>query len=396
MDWVAIPLLGLVTMAIIIGVVGLTAGRMFGASGAGLNNCLQVSDPALGVHGKPNSMCVFSGHETDPVEYKFNNCGYRMDVDCGPPQPGTYRIVMIGSSVALGQGVPREKSIAALLQQDLSKGAGRKIEVYNESMMCEYPQVAAARFNEVLAAKPNMVLWVVNPFDIGIVTLDPKLTVDPDVIATQPPVKAGFAAKWKRWKVAYLQGTAGAMAREAWQKEVKKFLDSSTGVMLLHCLYQNQTRYVHSFLQGPDSDAGFLQAELSGPWSKKVKEFNNVVAKIEEQAKAAGVPLVVVLAPARAQAAMLPMGQWPDDFDPYKIGAEVDQAVESRGETYIDILPGFKSIRNAGDFYLPVDGHPTIDGHSLLATFIAKGILERDLLPSEGQAQARRLPATGN
>ena len=390
------PLLALVTMAIITGVVGLAAGRMFGASGAGFNKCLQVTDPALGMHGRPNSTCVFSGHETDPVEYKFNNCGYRMDIDCGPPQPGTYRIVMIGSSIALGQGVPREKSIAALLQQDLSKGAGRKIEVYNESMMCEYPQVAAARFNEVLAAKPNMVLWVVSPFDIGIVTLDPKLTVDPDVAATQRPVRTGFMAKWKRWRVAYLQGTAGAMAREAWQKEVKKFLDSSTGVMLLHCLYQNQTRYVHSFLQGPDSDAGFLRAQLSGPWSKNVNEFNNVMAKIEVQAKAAGVPLVVVLAPARAQAAMLSMRQWPDAYDPYKVGAEVGRAVESRGETYIDILPGFGSIRNAGDFYLPVDGHPTKDGHSLLATLVAKGILGRDLLALQAHAQARRLSATGN
>ena len=58
---------------------------------------------------------------------------------------------------------------------------------------------------------------------------------------------------------------------------------------------------------------------------------------MEERAKAAGVPLVAVLVPNRAQSAMISMGEWPAGYDPYKLDNELSAIVTSHGGMYIDI-----------------------------------------------------------
>jgi hypothetical protein len=101
-------------------------------------------------------------------------------------------------------------------------------------------------------------------------------------------------------------------------------------------------------------------------------EFDYYVGEIEARARAAGVPLVVVLVPDRAQAAMISMGEWPAGYDPYKLGEEVRTIVVSHGGTYIDILPDFRNIPNPEQYYLPVDGHPNAEGHAIIAGLLAR------------------------
>ena len=365
-DWIVIPLLGLLTIGLIGAVMGLSAAWMFGKTAEGVGKCMQPTDPVLGVHGRPNAVCSDKGRETELIEYKLNNCGYRMDVECGPPQPGTYRIVMMGSSIAMGQWVQRERSLAALLPQELSLQTGRKIEVYNEGMMWEHPQVAALRFNEILAAKPNIVLWILMPADIIYVTDDPA-----SMNQVPSPPKSGLASSgWRRLEAAVAKGITAATAGETWRKMPEKFLRSSIGVMLAHYLYQSETRYVDSYLRGPDSNADFLRVKPSDAWSKDLKQLDKIAEKIEGQARAAGIPLAVVLVPNRPEAAMISMGHWPADFDPYKLGKEVRLIVESHGGKYVDILSDFRTIPNAEKYYFPVDGHPNADGHAMISRFL--------------------------
>jgi hypothetical protein len=38
------------------------------------------------------------------------------------------------------------------------------------------------------------------------------------------------------------------------------------------------------------------------------------------------------------------------------------------------VLPAFRSLARAEQYYLPVDGHPTADAHSIFAALLADGL----------------------
>ena len=87
-------------------------------------------------------------------------------MECGPKPPGTFRIVMIGTSFAIGMRVPREQTFAALLPVELSRRTGLKVQLYNEAIPFKLPDTIAAHFDEALEAKPDMILWALNSSDI--------------------------------------------------------------------------------------------------------------------------------------------------------------------------------------------------------------------------------------
>jgi len=77
-------------------------------------------------------------------------------MECGLKPPGTYRIVMLGSSQAAGVHVQRGRHLMeGVAAAELSRQTGRKVELYNEGMWARYPHVLDLSFNEVLAAQPT-------------------------------------------------------------------------------------------------------------------------------------------------------------------------------------------------------------------------------------------------
>jgi len=69
--------------------------------------------------GIPNSACHEKIPESDMVEYRFDCAGYRVGFECHPRPPGTYRIVIVGSSNGDGQNVPSRRLFSTLLPQEL-------------------------------------------------------------------------------------------------------------------------------------------------------------------------------------------------------------------------------------------------------------------------------------
>jgi hypothetical protein len=147
---------------------------------------------------------------------------------------------------------------------------------------------------------------------------------------------------------------------------------TSTGLLLEHFLYESQTQYVKSYLRNDDTEAGFLKTEPSKSWQNFLWYFDRDVAHIAGKSKEAGVPLVVVLLPNRAQTAMISMGEWPAGHDPYKLSDEVRSIVVSHGGTYADILPDYRGVPNPEQGYFPKDGHPNAAGHATISRVIAR------------------------
>ena len=362
-DWILLPLISLLTVSLIVVSTGSLSRRIFSASKTTVaTGCMILDDASTGPRAIPNTVCWEKTPEGPLAEYRFNSCGHRAGMECGPKPPGAYRIVMSGSSFAFGLSTPRDETFAALLPQELSRMTGRPVELYNESMVWQAPGGVDKRFDKILAAKPDLVLWAVTSWDIAHTAPDLGLPADP-----------GFLGRTRYRVKEALASHSIATAVPDIMNAVHDLLDvTSTGLLLEHFLYESQTQYVKSYLRNDDTEAGFLKAEPSGRWQNFLWYFDRDVADIAGQAKAAGVPLVVVLLPNRAQAAMISMGDWPAGQDPYKLSDEVRSIVVSHGATYADILPDYRGIPNPEQGYFPKDGHPNAKGHATISGLIAR------------------------
>jgi hypothetical protein len=173
------------------------------------------------------------------------------------------------------------------------------------------------------------------------------------------------------------------------------FLSHGTTHMLCHYLYQSQSQYVKSYLVAGNESSGFLMAKPSAAWQSRLRQFDIYIADLEERARAAGVPLVVVMVPNRAQAAMISMGEWPAGYDPYKLDDELRSIITSHGGTYIDILPDFRDIPNPEQGYFPVDGHPNAGGHAIVSRLLAKELTSGVIPALRVTTQPRTAPERG-
>lgn len=341
-DWILLPLVGLLTICTIAVLTESIARRVFPESTSTMQSCLIENDVSTGVRGIPNAVCSEESFESGLVEYRFNACGHRAGMECGPKRSDAYRIVMVGTSTAFGTHLAREKTIAALLPAELSRQTGRNIELYNEALTWETSRAITLRFNAVLDARPDMILWIVTPWDIKNA---PSLFSAPSGT-----------------------GEGGVLAR------VRKLAkDSRTRVLLDHFLYRSASSYVRLYLKGGDGPE-FLGEKLSVEWRRHLADYDPYAADIEGRARAAGVPLVAVLVPERAQAAMISMDDWPVGYNPFRLGDEVRSIVTSHGGIYIDILPGYRDIPNPERGYFPADGHPNAEGHRIISGLLAKAL----------------------
>lgn len=372
-DWVLLPMLSLLTISLLVVPTELIARRMFPDVSSTMQNCLIVNDYSTGVRGIPNSACWGGVRESGPVEYRFNACGHRAGMNCGPKPPDTYRIVMVGTSTVMGWSVPREKTFAALLPTELSQRTGRKVELYNEGLLWESPLGIILRFNEVLAAKPDMILWVLSPMEPESASIAwPRPDEMPKPATKGIPVSKpkNIPAKvLNRVKVDLATKSIPDALRDLWTESQMHFMTRGR-YMLLHFLYASQSQGVKSALRG--TEAEYLTAEPSPKSRDALQVFDRYTAEIGARAKAANVPLVVVLVPSRAQAAMISIGEWPAGLDPYREDNELHSIITNRGGTYIDILPDFRTIPNPEQHYFPIDEHPDAQGHAMISGLLAK------------------------
>jgi hypothetical protein len=363
-DWILLPLLSLLTIGLLAGCTEMIAWQVLPSTASSIHNCWEIN-PTAGPRGIPNSVCREKVPEGQLAEFKFNSCGDLAGMECGPKQPGTYRIVMVGTSVAMGLYLDRKKTIAALLPVELSRRTGRRIELYNEASFWGSPRPLSQYFNRVLAAQPDLVVWVMTPWDIG----NTPYSANHQALPAEPDVT--LKGDHSEGAVGRVQSfvTSSAIYRSALQR----WHDDRANLLMRHLLYESQSEYVKFYLYGSmKSLAGFLRAEPTPEWQDHLQGTDACAADIEARTRAAGVPLVAVLLPNRAQAAMISMNEWPSGYDPYRLDRELRTIVTSHGGTYLEVLPDFRNIPNPEQHYLPVDGHPDAYWHSVVAGLLAR------------------------
>jgi hypothetical protein len=362
-DWIILPLLGLMTIFLIGLTTEITAHYIFPKTTTEITDCL-IYDPATGVRGKPNSICWEKLPDTPLTKYVFNSCGHRAGYDCDPKPSGTFRIVLTGSSIAMGARVPQEKTFAAILPPVLSQAAGHPVQIYNEGMSYGTPHDVLLRFPEITAAHPDMILWVLTSRDV-------------ELSSELLPTKEDPAPK------SFLRSI------------IDHAKDSRTAVLLLYYIYKSPTSYAKLHLLGAGAP-GYLRASFSPDWQNHLTEFDSYAAQIQAKANAAHIPFAAVFVPSRAHAALLSMPVDPPGFDPFKLDREVRAIIESHGGTYIDILPGYKAVPNSEEHYFPMDGHPDAAGQAmisnLLATQLTSGAIPQLTRTTDQQISAAQLP----
>jgi hypothetical protein len=263
---------------------------------------------------------------------------------------------MLGSSAAMGLGVPQRNSFAALLPIELSEATGRKVDLYNEALTPNHPQLIARYFNQALEPKPDLLLWVITPYDVQISGEAP---------AAEPEAREDAVAKMKFLLKNRPQGESMLAAmRDVWTNY------SRTAVLLRHVLYKSQSQYLKSYLLG-DEVSGYLRTEPTELWQKRLKLIDGYAASISAQAKAAGVPLVVVELPSRAQVIMASSADWPAGYDPYALNRKLKAIAVSHGGTYFDVLPAYGNVYDVDQVFQAADEHPSDEGHDLIARDLA-------------------------
>jgi hypothetical protein len=361
LDWFLLPLLGLFTFVLLTYCLEWSARHIFNRSETTIWSCLVVGDDATPLHAIPNSACKEKLPESPLVEYRYNACGHRSEAVCGPKPTGSFRIVLVGSSVIVGNLVPFERTIAVLLKRELNRTGGRVVDIDNQGMGLGTPRSVDLRFSEALAASPDMILWGVTPWDIEHAAF---LHAPADPTAAPRPRPTGAT----RFVKAFREGRLREDIRDWW---ITKWNSPDTLMLLQHTLFLSQSQFIRNTLSEPDV-AGFLLKNQPPVWNRHWQEFDTYAADLASRSKAAGIPFCVTAIPNRADASLVSAGEWPPEVDPYLFASKVRSLSESHGAVYLDVLSSFSKVPAAESLYYPVDEHLNADGAAVVAGFLAE------------------------
>jgi hypothetical protein len=381
-DLLVLPALSCLTLGCLVETIHFVKSKYF-SEYASIPGCF-IFDQVGDVRATPNCSYWEKEPEIPPVEYRFNSCGHRTGGECSAKTPGAYRIVLIGSSFAMGFEVPIQNNLAAMMSGKLFEKTGQNVEVYNEAMNAGRPRTILMHFGEVLDAHPDMILWAFAPRDIE---------TDPEGADRPIHGKLGILGGIK-WGI-----ERDHAAKPFWRivVDIPDILrDAVSGSHIIfplrHFLYESQSEYVRlSLLEGRSSD--FLRTDPGAYWDARIVEVDSEIAQMIAQAHAAGVPFVAVLLPNRVQAAMISAGQWPAGYDPFRLDNNLRTIVTNYGGIYLEILPELHDIPNPEQDYLPVDGHPNALGQAVFADLISDKLTNGNIPALKANMQVQKGPA---
>jgi hypothetical protein len=365
-DYILLPLVSLLTILSLFGASELLTRAIWKEQK--MDSCT-VDDPLVGVHFKSDCVARTKNAEGPWTTYQYNECGYRSATSCGPKPPGTIRIAILGSSVSQGLYVPYEQTYFARAASELSRVYDRPVDVQNLGVPGSSPIYVYRRVQEALALKPDVVLYLLAPFDLE-QQIDPKeLTERNNIIRPLPKTAVRLTVS----PVKQLQ---------------KTLIGSRTVLVAQHYLFQNRDTFLRLYMTYGDK-ADFLRQPVTPAWQQRFADLDLIIGDMVGKLRSAGVPLVIIPVPSRAEAALLSSRELPPHVDPFAFGRRIEIIASQHGAGYVDLMDAFSHIRDSERLFYVVDGHVTPDGQKVIAEYLSQK-LQDGIVPALSRDAARQ------
>jgi hypothetical protein len=254
--------------------------------------------------------------------------------------------------VSQGLYVPYEQTYFARTASELSRVYERPVDVQNLGVPGSSPFYAYRRVQEALALKPDVVLYLLAPFDLE-QQIDPKELSERDN-TIRPPSKAA------------VQLTVSPV------KQLEEMLIQSRTVLVAqHYLFQNRDTFLRLYMTYGDK-ADFLRQPFTPAWEQRFADLDLIIGDMARKLRAAEVPLVIIPVPSRVEAALLSTRELPPHVDPFAFGRRIEMIASKHGAGYVDLMEAFSHITDPESLFYVVDGHVTPDGQKVIAEYITR------------------------
>lgn len=352
-DYILLPLLSFLTIVLMFAASEMFT-RLFWVQHKSFN-CV-IEDPVEGDRFKPNCTERTKLVEGPWVTYSYNDCGYRSITSCGPKPAGAIRIAITGSSMSQALHVPYEDTFFDRASRELASRCGRPVDVQNLGVPGLSPIYAYRRIPEALSLQPDVILYLVTPFDLEQKILPGELAERDNPTRVSPTVAAKIAPNPLR-DLEHL------------------LIQSRTVLVAQHFIFQNRETFIRMFMVYGDR-ADFLRQPFTPAWQQRFADFDVILGSVAEKTRAAGVPLIIVPVPSRVEAALLSSPDLPPRVDPYAFGRAIQAIASKHGAGYLDLMKPISAIPDAENLYYTVDGHVRADGHKVIAEELVRKLLD--------------------
>jgi SGNH hydrolase-like domain, acetyltransferase AlgX len=339
------------------------------------------ADPLLGWHLIPGqSGWKVQGHEY-ATRIQINAEGYRDVLHAVQKPAGVFRILVLGDSNAEAMQVPLEESFSRLLEGELNRRPGVRVEVINTGVS-NYG--TASEFlllrRDGVRYQPDLVLMAFYPGNNILVnspelenTLVPVYDSDGAIQVVRPPFgKTGYLAHSKAYL--YLRrllltrhpDLAGQLVRVGMLKAGAAARSQRSGI---------PTQY-------------YVYATPDAVWQKAWAHTERLLDDVRKETERMGAELMVAILSSREE--VYPEW-WEEEFQTYPAMQQlqwdldapwrrITSICESKGIPYLALTPILRAARDGEPLHFHFDGHLTPAGHRLVARELAQSLLAHGLI----------------
>jgi hypothetical protein len=356
-DWVLLPLVSLSTILLLVGVSEAVARVVWPDYRD--DQCVYF-DPKVGYRERPNCVMHIKNAEGPAVDYQFNECSSRSDFTCAK-QPGSLRLLVVGSSIAMGAWTPYDQLFGVRAAKELSRLCNRAVDFQDTGTWNLQLSDQVRLMDEAFALQPDAIFMPVAPVDLR------EFEKLPDYDA--PPVKGGLRAGGRP------DAHFSLMARV-----LLTIRDSRAMLFAQHCLLLNNDFLFRAYqYYGQASDP--LHVPFSPQTEERFAKFDEFMGRLEQKMKGqnnkgTAVPFYVIALPNRVGAAMASHHVNVPGTDPNAFSQRIAQIARAHGFQAIDPMPDFAQMPNGESAYYPVDGHPNALAHELLSHLVVRRLLD--------------------
>jgi lysophospholipase L1-like esterase len=277
---------------------------------------------------------------------------------CAVKPPGAFRIVVLGTSIASGWGVPYEQTFVALSARALSQQCGRKVEIQNISTNNNILSVYR-RSSDALTLKPDLVVLLFGAGDThGRFTAVDLANRDNPAFQ---PVSSVVVLPFLRRMGSFFIRNSRAM------------------LMAKHFLYRDPAFSLKAVTLHP-MDVDYMVAPPLEPWKARLADLDVLIGGMADKFRAHGIPFVLLPTVNHPQALLLSSYPNLQGFDPREFEKDLSAIALAHGIAAFNIYDDFTQTRSDLLFYSG-DGHPTAEGHAVLSRGFVREVLASGKIP---------------